>query len=235
MLHQLLHGGRQVEQPHRIGDVRAALAHLPGDVFLGLVELGPEPLVAARLVDRRQVGALQVLDQRDLQRFEIVEGPHHHRHVVQLRLLRRAPAPLAGDDLVGVGIARHRPHQDGLQQTELADRIHQRVEVLEGRARLIRAGAQMGERQGERRARWRRRPWRCGRRRRLRQRGGDIVVAEQGGETAAEAARFRRLAHGCSPGGCSPGGLLSGGLDSGGDATSAAIRRRRMNSLASRM
>ena len=48
---------------------------------------------------------MQVLDQRDLQRFEIVERPHHDRHVVQLRLLRRPPASFAGDDLVAVGIA----------------------------------------------------------------------------------------------------------------------------------
>ena len=65
------------------------------------LEVGHQPAITLRLVDRREIGALQVLDQGELQRVEIVEAAHDDRHLVQLRLLRRAPAALAGDDLVG--------------------------------------------------------------------------------------------------------------------------------------
>ena len=140
---------------------------------------------ARGLVDRRQVRALQIFDQAELQGLEIVEAAHHHGHVVQLRLLRRAPAPFARDDLVGSVFAANRPYQDRLQQTELLHRLDQHVQAFEAGARLKLARPQLADRQGERR------PCRCrarhgvgsGRRRGSHRRlgrngGGDIVVAE---------------------------------------------------------
>ena len=55
--------------------------------------------VAARLLDRVEVLALHVLDDRDLERLVVGDLDRHDRHVVQAGALRRAPAPLAGDDL----------------------------------------------------------------------------------------------------------------------------------------
>jgi hypothetical protein len=207
----------QIEQAQRVGDVRPALAHGVGNLVLGLVEVVDQPAIALRLVDRRQVGALQVLDQSKLQGVEIVEAAHDDRYLVQLRLLRCPPAPFAGDDLVGVRHAAHRAHQDRLQQAVLAHRIDQHVELLEVGARLVLAGAQMRGRHGHRRA--------MGGPRRGSDRrddgSGDVIVAEQGAEAAAEAARLGRQAHEA------PVNSTAG--------VSAAPRRRRMNSLASKM
>ena len=43
--------------------------------------------------------ALHVLDDGDLERFLVGQLAHDHRHLVHAGPLRRAPAPLAGDDL----------------------------------------------------------------------------------------------------------------------------------------
>ena len=216
---QLLHLGGQVEQAQRVGDVGPALADGVGDFFLGLLEVVDQATQTLRLVDRRQVGALQVFDQAELQRLEIVEAAQHYRHVVKLRLLCRAPAPFARDDLVSVLLVADRAHQNRLQQAELLHRVDQHVEPLERRARLILARPQLADRQSERclggDGTRRRRTGGNRRRRGGRDRGRDVVVAEKGGETAAQAAWFGSLAH---------------------DAPCcAALRRRRMNSLASRM
>ena len=71
----------------------------------------PEPVhqlpVACRLFDRVQIRALNVLDDRDLKHFGVVEIADEDGHLVQLRALRGAPATLTGDDLVialGFGI-----------------------------------------------------------------------------------------------------------------------------------
>ena len=104
VLDQVLDGRRQVEQAQRVGDVRAALAHGAGNIFLRLLEVGDQPLIALGLVDRRQIGALQVFDQADLQGVEVADGAQDDRNVVQLGELGRPPTALAGDDLVAVGV-----------------------------------------------------------------------------------------------------------------------------------
>jgi hypothetical protein len=167
---------------------------------VALVEVLLKAAIGLRLVDRRQVGALQVLDEAELQGILVAHGADDHRHVVQLCLLRRPPAPFAGDDLVGVGRARDRPHQDRLQEAELLHRFDQHLDILEGGARLHLAGLEMADRQSERRPTGRGAVRRLGggRLRRGRRRGhcrGDFLIAQQGGQTAAQAAQFRGLAH----------------------------------------
>ena len=85
LANHLLHRARQLQQAHRVGDVRAALADRPGDLVVALLEILDEAAIALRFVDRRQVGALQVLDQADLQGVLVVHAAHHDRHFVQLR------------------------------------------------------------------------------------------------------------------------------------------------------
>ena len=90
--------------------MRPAFAHRVGQVFLGLVKPLHQLAIARRFLDRVEVGALDVLDNRDFQHFRIVKFPHDHGDLVQLRHLGRPPAPFARDDLempLGVRIGAH--------------------------------------------------------------------------------------------------------------------------------
>jgi hypothetical protein len=58
---------RQLEQADRVGHRRAILADPVGDLVGGQRELLDQPLVGQGLLDRVQVGALEVLDQRALE------------------------------------------------------------------------------------------------------------------------------------------------------------------------
>ena len=51
--HQRLHRLRQLEQAHRVGDMRAALADDLRDVVLAVIEFFHQRQIAARLLDRR--------------------------------------------------------------------------------------------------------------------------------------------------------------------------------------
>jgi hypothetical protein len=99
------------EQAERIGDMGPRLADDLGHVFLRAAEVVDHALIATRLFDRGQILALQVLDQRHFERVAVGELAHQRRDLMELRLLRRAPAPLAGDELVHAGLARDRSYQ----------------------------------------------------------------------------------------------------------------------------
>ena len=101
-------------------------------------ELVGQPAVGMGLLQRRKVGALQVLDQRQLERLLVGELAHDDRHLVLAGPLRRPPAPLAGDDLVARCSAAGRADQQRLQDAALADRLRQRLQLglVEPAARL---------------------------------------------------------------------------------------------------
>ena len=82
-----------------------------------------------RLFERIEVGALHVLDDRELERFLVVDLADDDRHFVQPGPLRRAPAAFAGDDLENVRILA-RPHQQRLHHALFADRIGQLFELV---------------------------------------------------------------------------------------------------------
>ena len=73
-----------------------SLRHL----LLGAAETVHQLLIGRRLFDRIEVGALDILDDGDFQRLGVGQLAHHHRHVMQLGHLGRAPAALARHDLV---------------------------------------------------------------------------------------------------------------------------------------
>ena len=99
-LQMFLHALGQPQQAQGVGHVAAALADDPGDGFLGAVEALDHHRVAARLFQGIEVGALDVLDDGDLEHLQVVELAHQGRDLMQAGQLRRAPAPLAGDDLI---------------------------------------------------------------------------------------------------------------------------------------
>ena len=105
-----------------------------------MIELGGEHLIAGRLFERIEIGALHVLDDRELERFAVADVEHDDRHFVQAGALRRAPAPFAGDDLEVVGAAR--AHHDRLDDAALADRMRELVQLGVGEqlARIARIG-----------------------------------------------------------------------------------------------
>ncbi len=91
---------RKLEKPQRVGDMAAALAdHLP-EVGLGMAVIVDELLVAHRLLDRIEIGPLDVLDDRQFQRRTVVDLPHDDRnfgagpHAAQQRQ-RRSPAMIS--------------------------------------------------------------------------------------------------------------------------------------------
>ena len=112
-------------------------------LFGSVLELGHQAAEAVRFLERRQALALQVLDQRDLERLHVAQVLDENRHAVQLGALRRAPAAFAGDDLVGPWLALELAHHDRLQDAVLADRLGEILYALVGdvAARLIAAGA----------------------------------------------------------------------------------------------
>ena len=126
----LAHFHRQIHQPQRVGDVAAAASDQLGNLFLGMREFVDQALIALGLFDRGQVLALDVFYQRDFERFLVVEVLDYNRNLGQPGLLRGAPTPFAGDDLVAVGRIAVAPDQNLLQDAVLAHLGHQLPQVL---------------------------------------------------------------------------------------------------------
>ncbi len=122
-----LEGQRQ--QPERIGYGRPVLAHALGDSLVGLTELFVQALVPHRLVNRVQVLALQVLNQGELEHFEVVDRADDRRDLFEAGELRRPQPALAHDHFIAVAPA---PHHNRLQHAVRLYRRDQFVEVLLG-------------------------------------------------------------------------------------------------------
>src|SRR5690242_13275543 len=106
------------------------------NTVLGVTVPLDELPIAFRFLERVQILALDILDQRQLGGRGFVELANDRGDRVQLRLLGRTPAPLAGDDHVILAV---RPEQDRLEDAALADRLRQLVErgFVELHARLF--------------------------------------------------------------------------------------------------
>ena len=143
-------------------------------------ELLDEQRAGARLLDRVQVLAGHVLDQRELERLLVVVRAHDGGHGLEARELRGAPAALAGDQLVGP--AGDRADEHGLQHAALGQRVRQRLQ-----RRLVEGAAAAGAGSGAISSTgiWRRSP---GRRARVRvRRGGRRQDRRQAAAHAARA------------------------------------------------
>src|SRR5215469_12900507 len=161
----------------------AALADGLGERRLGAPELLHQPVIGLGLLQRRQILALQVLDERDLERLGIGKSTHDDRDLVHADALRRAPAPLAGNQLETGLLVPQRAHEEGLEDALFADRLRKRVELRlrKAAARLESAGADQLDRNAALRRRFRS--------------AADFRLAEQCREAAAELAASRALAH----------------------------------------
>ena len=83
----------QIQQPQRVGDMRAAFADDFRQLRLGIAKIGPKPLIAARFLDRVEILALDVLDDRQLESLAIVGLMNDHGNIGETsRVGRRANA-----------------------------------------------------------------------------------------------------------------------------------------------
>ena len=110
----------EVEQTQEVRYRDARAADAAADLLARDPQLLDEQRAGARLLDRVEVLARHVLDQRELDRLGVVVGAHERRDGVEPGERGGAPAPLAGDQLVRALGAR--PHEHRLQQPALAER-----------------------------------------------------------------------------------------------------------------
>src|SRR3954468_11612553 len=68
---------RQLEQADQVRDGDAAAAHAPGHLLLGQAEVLDQRRAGSRLLDRVEVLAGHVLDQRELEPFALVSRAHY--------------------------------------------------------------------------------------------------------------------------------------------------------------
>jgi hypothetical protein len=145
---QVLHRLGEVQQAQQVAGGGTRAADGVGRLLVGHAEFVDEALDAHRLLERVEVLALDVLDERHGERGLVGNLAHQHRHFVQAGELRSAPAPFAGDDLVAAAVDR--AHQDRLHDALRLDRGGQLVQrlLVHVRARLVLAGLQVVDAQG---------------------------------------------------------------------------------------
>lgn len=119
---------RQADQAQQVGNGRARLADRFRDLLLGQLELLLQALQGSGFLDRVEVLALDVLDQRHGDGRFVRHVAHQRRDLFQSGLLAGPPAPLAGNDLVAA--IGDRPHHDGLHHALGLDRLRQFLQRL---------------------------------------------------------------------------------------------------------
>ncbi len=125
---RLTHRGRKLEQSQRVADAGPALADVPGHLVVRQAEVLDElPITLGRL-ERIEVLALEVLDQRQLETLTLVRQTDDHRDRRQAGQARRLQAALAGDEKVSAAVGRRRDEQR-LQHAVLANRGGQFVQL----------------------------------------------------------------------------------------------------------
>src|SRR5580693_8996213 len=88
----LLDRTRQRLQPQHVGNMTAALADHAGNIVLAVAEIPDKRTIAFRLFERIEIGALHVLDDRELQCFGVARLNDNDGDLMQSGALRRAPA-----------------------------------------------------------------------------------------------------------------------------------------------
>lgn len=123
----LLHLLRERGEGESCGDVGRLLLHLLGDVASGEPQVA-ERRICLRLLKRRQIDALRVLDELHLPDFAIGELVNDDRDGGELRDLRGARAAMPGDDLVGRLLILDATDEERLQDAAVGDARRELVE-----------------------------------------------------------------------------------------------------------
>src|ERR1035437_4379374 len=127
-LHLLDHLVRQVEQADQVADRDTAATDATPHLLAREPQLLDERRARAGLLARAEVLAGHVLDERELERNGVLALADERRNALETGDARRAPAALAGDELIGAPGAR--PDEHGLQDSALAQRPRERVQRL---------------------------------------------------------------------------------------------------------
>ena len=146
-----LHGLGQAQETQGIGDLRARAAKALRQLLLRDTEVLEQLLVRARLLERVQLSAMEILEQ-SIPQHGVVGGIAHDRgDRVETGEGGCSQSTLAHDELVArlAGTrSRALAHHDGLQHPELAHGVHELLERfrVELGARLLRVGHDVGRR-----------------------------------------------------------------------------------------
>ncbi len=89
----------KLEKPQNIGHMASAFADDFGEIELCIAEFIDKLLIAHRFLDRIEIAALDVFDDREFERLTIIGVDADDRHFMQAGALGGAPAALARDDL----------------------------------------------------------------------------------------------------------------------------------------
>src|SRR6516162_689410 len=89
----------QIQKPQCVGHSRPAAPDFDGNIFLPQSKFISQSRVALRFFDWVEIGALQILDQRKFEDFQIVSCPDNSWHGGKTEFLRGTPPALAGDQL----------------------------------------------------------------------------------------------------------------------------------------
>ncbi len=99
LLQRGAHRRGELEQPEGVRHRRTVLADALGDVLLRQREVVLEVAVRLRLLERREVAALHVLDEREQEVIAVRDAlAHDHGHLGKAREPRGADAALARED-----------------------------------------------------------------------------------------------------------------------------------------
>ena len=119
--HHLANVRRQFKQTHRVRHMTAAFAYDLGDLLLRVVMLGKQPLIGFRFLDRAQIFALKIFNERKFQNGAVINILNDHRHVMQACQLRGTPSPFTGNDFKTVIDGIGRPNDQWLEDSLAAD------------------------------------------------------------------------------------------------------------------
>ena len=95
----------QIEQPHRVRDRGAAAPDFLRDVLLPHAEFAGKTGIGLRFLNRIEIGALEIFDQRKFEHFQIVCAANDRGHFGQSQLLRGAQDGVRRRSIRG----RHQP------------------------------------------------------------------------------------------------------------------------------
>src|SRR5438105_6795112 len=109
----------QIEQTHRVSHRRATAPDFERDVFLPHAEFTGEPRVALRFLDRIEIGALQIFNERKLENLQIGRLANNDGDFGQPYFLRRTPAPFPRDQFMRASVEL--PDDERLDNSVLSD------------------------------------------------------------------------------------------------------------------